>query len=751
MAAMTDQDLSRSVELFAKEAIAWSDEQSGDRIQAMEYYDGIMRDTPAGKDRSSVVSRDFRAATKKVLPTITRTIFGSEQVVEYTPVGEGDEQAADMASDYINLVVLPECRGEEAIRDAVHDALRIRNGILKWWWDKTTDVKVSKHSGLTPEELTVVAEADDVQIIEQSQDEQGMYAVTLKRLVTRGEPRIAAIPIEEFFISPDALAIEEAVFVAHNQKLKRYQLTAMGYDRARVAALPAYTGKYEQDEEARTRRDVDSDIRSADRIKDMEEIDYWECFVRIDADDDGIAELRRVVFAGGWNQSNLLENYECDEAPFTDVVIERRPHEWQGRSLFDDIHEIQRVKTVLLRETLDNIYWQNSLQPIINESMISPEGLDALYHPSFGKPIKLKAGAKWSDALGYAPVPFVAAQSFEMLSYMDDALSDRTGISDNSGGLPPDALQNVTAKASALMEQQGISQVELMVRNVATGLKRLFRGLLKLIIQHQDKPRMLRLSGKPVQFDPRSWDAGMDCTVNIGLGAGTRERDMMAMQLVNQTMGMLLQGFGPDNPFVKPDNVYNSVAKLYEAAGLKNVSPYITQPDPAEVQQKLEAMRNQPNPEQVKAEAQQALEQMKMQGQAQLEQVKAQTTMQMKQAELQMDAQRFAVESQKAIATEQAQMQADLQTKEADRQTQIQLKQMDHAFQWEVEMLKDRREREKMQYDAAKQAQQLEAQREMESRKLEHDASKTTYTTEASVAMKSAEQKAKAKQDKKPK
>ncbi|OCO98909.1 hypothetical protein BC374_25730 [Ensifer sp. LC13] len=50
--------------------------------------------------------------------------------------------------------------------------------------------------------------------------------------------------------------------------------------------------------------------------------------------------------------------------------------------------------------------------------------------------------------------------------------TDRTGISDASSGLAPDALQNMTAKASARVEQAGIGQTELMVRTFAQGLRR---------------------------------------------------------------------------------------------------------------------------------------------------------------------------------------------------------------------------------------------------------------------------------------
>lgn len=107
----------------------------------------------------------------------------------------------------------------------------------------------------------------------------------------------------------------------------------------------------------------------------------------------------------------------------------------------------------------------------------------------------------------------------------------------------------------------------------------------------------MRLRDEWVSFDPRHWDAEMDCTVNTGLGAGTRERDMMMMQIVMGAQEKLLAAFGPDNPYVKPQQVYNALAKMIESAGLRTPSLYFTEPDPQEVEAKLKAMREAPSPD----------------------------------------------------------------------------------------------------------------------------------------------------------
>ena len=171
----------------------------------------------------------------------------------------------------------------------------------------------------------------------------------------------------------------------------------------------------------------------------------------------------------------------------------------------------------------------------------------------------------------------------------------------------------------------------------------------------------------------------MDCSVNTGLGAGTRERDMMVMQQVIMLQEKLLAAFGPDNPFVKPDQVYNAIAKMVEAAGLRTPSLYFTEPDPVEIKAKMDKAAKQPTPEQVKAQTQMQIEQAKLQAAGQLKQIELQAAMQMadKDKEVQANKELAQLEADKAIEAER-------------RATDIQLKQMDIAWQREKLLIEQR-------------------------------------------------------------
>jgi hypothetical protein len=703
MPEMQDADLCKVVQSLVRDCEAYRTVQDPDRLRAMEYFDGTMKDTPSDDGRSKVVSRDVRGEIKKVLPSVIRIILGNDKVVEYQPNQQGDEAAADQATDYINSLVFPESDGPNAVHDAIDDALRLRNGIIKWWQEKKIEVKYSEHSGLDDMAFTQLVSDDSVEVLEHTarpetiETPQGPMPVTVhdcrvRRKITKSCPKLAAITPENFLMHPDALTMLDSPVVGENYRIRRSDLVAMGYDRDKVDLIPmAGANTSEQDAEATTRRREEW-VRDDPASKAMEEIEYYELLARIDVDGDGIAELRRLVFAGGLNEKYLLENEPWDEINYADIVCERRPHQWEGNSVTDDVAEIQRIKTVLLRQTLDNLYWQNNQQPIVQEGkIVNPE---AVTNPAFGLPIRVTAGLDVRTALGFNVVPFVADKSFQMLSYLDEEKHDRTGISDASSGMAPDALQNMTAKASAMIEQAGIGQTELMVRTIANCLKPVFRGLLKLIIQHQDQPRTVRLRNQWVEFDPRTWNADMDCTVNTGLGAGTRERDLMMMQFVLTMQEKLLAAFGPNNPFVKPDQLYNAVSKVVEAAGLKSPDMFFTKPDEQEIQALLQAQQNKPSPEQEKT-----------QGQLQIEQAKGQVQIQLADKKMQVDA-----------SKEQQQRDADLVIKQAELEKETQARMHEAGLKAQADADKLALEREKIasheRIEAAKLAATLQLERE---------------------------------------
>lgn len=696
-------------------AVEYLAEQSKARATAMEYYSGVMLDFPADEGRSSVVSQDVRAVMKKVMPSIMRTILGGGNVVEYLPVGQEDEEAAEQATDYINLVVMQECGAVDAIHDAIHDALLLKTGIIKWSAYRDRKVTIRQYTDQSDEALLGLDTDPDVEMLDYEESEETdpnvlavfpdakRHSFRLRRISETVTPRLEAVPRGAFLITPGAESIETAELVGEEEILTRSALVAQGYDKDNVWAIITHDGGSEDDQ---ARMGVDYTDAQAETRKALELVRVWNVYVKVDQDDDGIAEIYRIVFGDGGGDTGgasghvVLGVEAVDEAPYASVVAERDPHQFEGHSIYEDVREIQRVKTSLMRSTLDNLYAQNNMRPAYrSDAVADPE---KLANGKFGEPIELNPGFALADAVSWAVVPFVADKSFQMLSYMDEVATDRTGITDASGGIDANNLHNTSATSAMLMSESGIAQADMIVRSIANGgLRRAFKGLLKLVIAHSDKPRTVRMKNEWVEYNPAVWNSEMDCVVNVGLGGGTKERDMMTLNTIYSIQKELLLSIGADNPYVKPDQLYNTLEKITETAGFPSALPYFTDPDPAEIQARLEAAKNAPDPEVMKIEA-------KAKADMQIEGMKAQQSAQAEQQKLAAQMQAEKMKADVARDKEAAQMQADLAVKQQEAQIMAALEAQKLAF-----------EREKFETETALKQQEMRMKRELELLKLD--------------------------------
>ena len=161
-----------------------------------------------------------------------------------------------------------------------------------------------------------------------------------------------------------------------------------------------------------------------------------------------------------------------------------------------------------------------------------------------------------------------------MLDYVDSIKEDRTGMSKAAMGLNADALQSSTRAAVAATISASQGRIEMTSRLLAEGMKTLFKKILFLTVTHQDKARMIRLRNEWVQIDPRSWDASMDVSVNIGLGNGDTNEKLAALTAIAAKQEQALTQLGINNPLVSPQQYARTLRKIVELSGFKDASMY---------------------------------------------------------------------------------------------------------------------------------------------------------------------------------
>jgi hypothetical protein len=191
--------------------------------------------------------------------------------------------------------------------------------------------------------------------------------------------------------------------------------------------------------------------------------------------------------------------------------------------------------------------------------------------------------AKNPNAVTQLSMPFVGQAALPILGMLDEIKASRTGITKVSQGLDVESLTSTAKVGIDAGVKAAQAHIELIARIFAeTGLKPLYKGVLKLVCQHQDREKMVRLRNEWVPIDPRSWDADMDLTVDIPLGGGNDAEKMGFLENIMKVQDALLQRLGPENPIVNLRQHYTTLSKIVQLAGFQDPSMFFT--DPAQYQ-----------------------------------------------------------------------------------------------------------------------------------------------------------------------
>lgn len=680
---MADENKLKSIlESEIDDAIGYLETETTDeRQQALEYYNR----EPYGNEvegKSQIVTGEVAEVVDGALPQLMRVFTSADDAVVFEPVNQGDEETAEQATEYVNHIFYKDNNGFEIMHDWMKDALLQKVGVVKAYWDDKQDVTKEKYYGLSDDELAMIMQDDEVEVVEQDsvvvQEAQfdpmtGMeispalsaHDIKVKRTVDKGKVVVENVPPEEFLISKRARTIADAPFVAHRKMLTRGELIAMGYDEDTVMSLSTGDAlEFSPERIARySRGEQPTDMDSDDEM--MQLVEYFECYIQTDFDEDGIPEMRRVCYAS----NEILHNEECDYIPFHSICPIPIPHKFYGHSLADRAMDLQLIKSTITRQMLDNLYLTNNYRVGAVEGQVN---LDDLLTSTAGGVVRMKN----PNAIVPMTVQSNAAQSFPMLGYLDEIQAKRTGVSDAQQGLNPDLLQNVTAAAVNAMQSASQGKLELIARIFAdTGISSLFKGILQLVCKYQQKERIIRVNNKYVPFDPREWNSEYNITVNVGLGTGSKQEQLATMQMILAKQEQVLTQYGLSNPLVNLKQYRDTLAKFVQMAGFKDDSAFLMEVTEEQAQQLAQMQAQQqgqadPNTESAKILAQ--VEREKAELKAQTEMAKLQMDreqFQLEQKRKELELQQQALKQSAELALEELKIKADIETKNEKTKT----------------------------------------------------------------------------------
>jgi hypothetical protein len=625
MAKLDDEELLAKVQQEVNAALGYEDEISEQRKEALLRYTS----QPYGNEvdgRSQVVDTTVMDTIEWIKPSLMRIFTSGDEVVKFLPEGPEDVPTAQQATDYINWILTRKNNWAELFLTWISDALLEKVGIIKVFWDDTEKKSREEYHDLTDVELEQLIASDDVEVLEHTERSEendsdiedpmeamlvntALHDVVITRQSKKGGVKISNIAPEEFLISREAQNVDDARFVCHRSRMTLAELREMGYDVDEDLIGSSDAGSFNFNMENNARHQFDNSqgwpFDNDEGEGALKEVWVFESYMRVEIE-GGFSELRRILTCG----NQVLANDPVDRVPFATLCPIPMAHKFFGMSIADQVMDLQLVKTVLLRNLLDNMYLQNAGRVAVQEGMVN---LDDLLTQRPGGIVRTKA----PGAVTPLPTPQLQPYVFEMLGYIDKIREERSGMTKMSQGLDPNALTSHTSATQVSQVMNAAQQrVELIARIFAdTGVKKMANMVYELISKHQDKEQVIQLRNEWVPIRPDMWRDKMDCIVQVGLGHGNRDQQMMHLTQMMQFAGQAMSG---GLSIITEQNLYNMGAALVKNMGFKDVDSFLTDPSKQGQQEKG------PSPQEQMAQAEMQIKQKELEIKAADVQIKAQ-------------------------------------------------------------------------------------------------------------------------------
>lgn len=641
------------------------------RNTALDHYLG----RPYGDEvdgRSQVVMRDVADTIEWIKPSLMKIFASSDEVVRFDAVGPEDEAGALQETEYCNHLLMQKSNGFIVLHDWFHDALLQKNGYVMVRATKKKRSNRETYQGLTDDEFALLVGGENVEVVEHAEqlDALGInrHDAVMQAVVEYTCLEVVNIAPERAIIDPDwpHMSLRDCPFVEVIDYCSISDLRQEGYE---VEDTIDDTAQYDEDD-TDWRRSVEDETDSRDDITGpMRRVKVRRIWMLHDSDADGIAERRRVVVVG----RTILEDEEDDIVPVAAITPGRVPHEHSGMSIDDWVADLQRIRTVLTRGYLDNLYLSMHGRHAIDINRVN---LDDMLVTRPGGVVRVQGDP--SSAVFPMAVPNTGASIIQGIEYIDTVRENRTGVTKYNQGLDSNTL-NKTAHGVSQIMTASQQRIELIARMFAeTGVRDLFLLLHAMSIKHGRQQELVKMRGQWVPIDPRQWKTRNDVTVAVGIGTGNKVEQMQHLMMILQE-----QKQGMQIGIANPTNVYNSYKRLTQAAGFKQAEEFWTDPAQQPPQQ-----QGPPLPVQI--------EQMKLQADAQKFQAQQQADQQRlaMQAEVdknreEMQARQKALEAQMTAQAEAQRAQSEAMQAHLDREAENARAQLAASVQLEIARMRE--------------------------------------------------------------
>ena len=593
---VTDEQLINMIESGIQNSIGdWlnSSDLTRERLRSTYEFAGVPEFHLAPQGVSTIVDTSTTEVIEAYTAVMSDLFLNNQKLARFVPLSNmpSSYKNARNASMLTNYCLFKQNNGWHELQTWIKSALLWKNAIIRWDFVEDMEYQIEEYDEIDQVKLDELLSDENVEIVGDLEFENKLGEVNdpladpqmadlvyvnvrVRRKTDKSRVRIENIPPEAFRITRDAKSIDDAALVGIQTEMTRSEIRKTWPD---VAADIEDWDDLGDDENWLGNARYSEDIAARKFVTGQE---YWqgsvsqdlfpleanrqitvsECWLRVDRDGDGIAELKHFIISG----NHILFEEDVDEIPLASITPIDIPFEFYGLSMADFTRSSTLASTAILRGFVENTYLTNYSPKLADPNVVDFSALQNM------KPKQI-IPTNGNPAAAVAPLPpeTISTGTVPLMEHLQLIKEQATGMSKAAQGLN-DELYVSGNSESKLAAVQSASQkrIQHIARRFAeTGFKRLCSGVYKTMKRNMAGNRMVSMYGLFEDIDVNALPMEMECEIFLDLGENSNSN---MIQKLGQLGGQILpqlneQGQGM---VVKPEAPAVLATKLIEALGI---------------------------------------------------------------------------------------------------------------------------------------------------------------------------------------
>ena len=576
---VSDEDLNTLLDYKLEQASASfldTSELSDERQKSTYEYAMIPQGHLKPQGVSRIVSSDTVEAIEGYTAVLSELLFDNNKLAKFkaydrTPLAY---HKATAASELLNHCLFSKNRGWSILNTWLKSALMWKLSAVTWTYASEEKVSFEEYEVIDSTALDVllsdpeITTTGDIYLDEQT----GNYLdVRLKRTKVTNKVVVSAVPPETLRVGRGATGIHDASFVGFEEEMTRSEIrerwpeAAEGVDWSSVDSNIHYAMNLNTDSLARKQAIGTTLLLGSgddNQLEATESAVVLRCWVYVDRDGDGIAELKYIVRVG----DTILEEEDADHiqvATFTPFEI---PFELEGLSMSDMVRPSTLASTAILRGFVENTYLTNYAPKIADPNVVDFSALQNM------KPKQIIASnGNPQGAVASLPPEQISTGTVPLLQFLQGHKEQATGLSKAAQGLN-DALYvsgNSEAKVSQVQSAAQLRIQFIARRFMETGGRELLEGIYRTMQKEMRGGSVGDYTGNQRYLDVLINDLpGIEyMSVEADVGDASNQTQLQKLQMIGQQILPALRDAGA-GAVVAPTAASTIAVQAFDALGL---------------------------------------------------------------------------------------------------------------------------------------------------------------------------------------